>query len=177
MTAQIRLPGRPEPLVIRGPGWAASYPPSTSRRVFAAAHVAAAPVTARRITASTGMHSAGKVAEQAKVGLAAARSAEMVLVGAVLAGAGVAEPTKAGLTKVVPAAMLSAEAVLVGVAGAVLVRPVFAGAGVAEAVTQRSTGRQRFASASICGLTGSVSRRPWTPRNAVWGCPGSRRGS
>jgi Protein of unknown function (DUF993) len=51
MTAQIRLPGRPDPLVIREPGWAASYPPSTSRRVYAAAHVAAAPVTARRVTA------------------------------------------------------------------------------------------------------------------------------
>jgi hypothetical protein len=39
----IRLPGREEPLVIPEPGWASSYPPPVSRRVFAAAHVAAAP--------------------------------------------------------------------------------------------------------------------------------------
>ena len=41
MATQIRLPGRDEPLVIPEPGWAASYPPPASRRVFAAAHVAA----------------------------------------------------------------------------------------------------------------------------------------
>ena len=43
MSARIQLPGRDEPLVIAEPGWAASYPPPVSRRVFAAAHVAAAP--------------------------------------------------------------------------------------------------------------------------------------
>jgi Protein of unknown function (DUF993) len=41
--ASIVLPGRDEPLVIGEPGWAVSYPPPASRRVFAAAHVAAAP--------------------------------------------------------------------------------------------------------------------------------------
>jgi hypothetical protein len=41
VTAQIRLPGRGEPLLVREPGWAASYPPPVSRRVYAAAHVAA----------------------------------------------------------------------------------------------------------------------------------------
>jgi Protein of unknown function (DUF993) len=41
VTAAIRLPGRDEPLVIPAPGWAAGYPPPTSRRVYAAAHVAA----------------------------------------------------------------------------------------------------------------------------------------
>ena len=44
MPAQIRLPGRVSgswPLVIPEPGWAACYPPPASRRVFAAAHVAA----------------------------------------------------------------------------------------------------------------------------------------
>ena len=41
MTAAIRLPGRAEPLVIPSPGWAPGYPPPTSRRVWAAAHVAA----------------------------------------------------------------------------------------------------------------------------------------
>jgi hypothetical protein len=41
MTTAIRLPGRPEPLVIPEPGWAASYPPPWRRRVYAAAHVAA----------------------------------------------------------------------------------------------------------------------------------------
>jgi hypothetical protein len=41
VAAQIRLPGRVEQLVIPEPGWAASYPPPTSRRVYAAAHVAA----------------------------------------------------------------------------------------------------------------------------------------
>ena len=48
MAAQIRLPGRAEALVIPDPGWAASYPPPSSRRVYAAAHVAAVPATARR---------------------------------------------------------------------------------------------------------------------------------
>jgi hypothetical protein len=41
MTAQIRLPGRNEALLVPDPGWAASYPPPVSRRVYAAAHVAA----------------------------------------------------------------------------------------------------------------------------------------
>jgi len=44
LTAAIQLPGRAGgsgPLVIPSPGWAASYPPPVSRRVFAAAHVAA----------------------------------------------------------------------------------------------------------------------------------------
>ena len=40
---QIRLPGRTEPLVIPEPGWAACYPRPVSRRVYAAAHVAAHP--------------------------------------------------------------------------------------------------------------------------------------
>jgi Protein of unknown function (DUF993) len=39
--AALVLPGRSSPLVIPSPGWADSYPPSASRRVFAAAHVAA----------------------------------------------------------------------------------------------------------------------------------------
>ena len=43
VTAQIQLPGRPGPLVIPEPGWAAGYPPPACRKVFAAAHVAAAP--------------------------------------------------------------------------------------------------------------------------------------
>jgi len=43
VAAQVWLPGRDEPLVIPEPGWAASYPPPVSRRVFAAAHVAAQP--------------------------------------------------------------------------------------------------------------------------------------
>jgi Protein of unknown function (DUF993) len=41
VTAAIRLPGRPGPLVVPAPGWAAGYPPPVSRRVYAAAHVAA----------------------------------------------------------------------------------------------------------------------------------------
>jgi len=41
--AEIRLPGRPEPLLVTGPGWARRYPPPASRRVYAAAHVAARP--------------------------------------------------------------------------------------------------------------------------------------
>jgi hypothetical protein len=48
VTARIRLPGRDEPLLIPEPGWAASYPPPASRRVFAAAHVAARPGAGRR---------------------------------------------------------------------------------------------------------------------------------
>src|SRR5215471_4123477 len=47
VTAQIRLPGRREPLLIAAPGWgsrgARGYPPPVSRRVYAAAHVAARP--------------------------------------------------------------------------------------------------------------------------------------
>jgi hypothetical protein len=43
VACQIQLPGRDEPLVIPDPGWAPSYPPPASRRVFAAAHVAARP--------------------------------------------------------------------------------------------------------------------------------------
>ena len=42
-SARILLPGRAEPLEIGTPGWAASYPPPASRRVYAAAHVAARP--------------------------------------------------------------------------------------------------------------------------------------
>jgi len=40
MSATISLPGRPTPLEIGRPTWAAGYPPPTSRRVYAAAHVA-----------------------------------------------------------------------------------------------------------------------------------------
>jgi len=43
VTARIRLPDRAEPLLVAEPGWAASYPPPVSRRVYAAAHVAALP--------------------------------------------------------------------------------------------------------------------------------------
>jgi hypothetical protein len=41
--AAIVLPGRSSPLVIPEAGWAGGYPPFASRRVFAAAHVAARP--------------------------------------------------------------------------------------------------------------------------------------
>jgi hypothetical protein len=44
VTAAIQLPGRAGgsgPLVVPAPGWAAGYPPPVSRRVYAAAHVAA----------------------------------------------------------------------------------------------------------------------------------------
>jgi nucleotide-binding universal stress UspA family protein len=41
VTAAIQLPGRTRPLVIPEPGWAPAYPPPASRRVWAAAHVAA----------------------------------------------------------------------------------------------------------------------------------------
>ena len=43
MTARIRLPGRPDPLLIPAPSWAGCHPPPASRRVYAAAHVAASP--------------------------------------------------------------------------------------------------------------------------------------
>jgi len=39
--ARILLPGRGEPLIVSRPGWADSYPPPVTRRVYAAAHVAA----------------------------------------------------------------------------------------------------------------------------------------
>jgi hypothetical protein len=51
LTAQIRLPGRAEPLLIPAPGWAASHPPPLSRRVFAAAHVAALPAAGDALNA------------------------------------------------------------------------------------------------------------------------------
>jgi hypothetical protein len=41
--AAIRLPGRPDDLVVPKPLWAPTHRPPTSRRVFAAAHVAAFP--------------------------------------------------------------------------------------------------------------------------------------
>jgi Protein of unknown function (DUF993) len=40
VSARIRLPGRAEPLEVAPTGWAPGYPPPTSRRVYAAAHVA-----------------------------------------------------------------------------------------------------------------------------------------
>ena len=40
--ARIQLPGRDGPLVIPSPRWEAGYPPPSRRKVFAAAHVAAA---------------------------------------------------------------------------------------------------------------------------------------
>ena len=43
MRAAVRLPGRDEPVVVCEPGWARGYPPPRSRRVYAAAHVAARP--------------------------------------------------------------------------------------------------------------------------------------
>jgi Protein of unknown function (DUF993) len=39
--ARIMLPGRRQPLTVTRPGWAEGYPPPTSRRVYAAAHIAA----------------------------------------------------------------------------------------------------------------------------------------
>ena len=43
MAVRIWLPGRASPLDIPEPGWADRYPPPASRRVYAAAHVAARP--------------------------------------------------------------------------------------------------------------------------------------
>jgi hypothetical protein len=43
VAAEIRLPGRDEPLIIADPGWARGYPPPVSRSVYAAAHVAVRP--------------------------------------------------------------------------------------------------------------------------------------
>jgi len=43
VAVQIRLPGRAGLLEIPSPGWADGYPPPASRRVYAAAHVAARP--------------------------------------------------------------------------------------------------------------------------------------
>ncbi|HEX3487836.1 MAG TPA: DUF993 family protein [Streptosporangiaceae bacterium] len=40
-SAQISLPGSTEPLTLTRPEWATSYPPPATRRVYAAAHVAA----------------------------------------------------------------------------------------------------------------------------------------
>jgi Protein of unknown function (DUF993) len=41
VSPSVQLPGRDGPLVVASPGWARSYPPPRSRRVYAAAHVAA----------------------------------------------------------------------------------------------------------------------------------------
>jgi Protein of unknown function (DUF993) len=43
MPAEVRLPGRDEPLTIADPGWSRGHPPPVSRSVYAAAHVAARP--------------------------------------------------------------------------------------------------------------------------------------
>jgi hypothetical protein len=67
VSRQIQLPGRDEPLVIPEPGWAASYPPPVSRRVFAAAHVAARPGAARPGAARPGAARSG-AAERAGAG-------------------------------------------------------------------------------------------------------------
>ena len=40
MTATIQLPGRPRPLRVPAPRWAARHPPPVSRQAYAAAHVA-----------------------------------------------------------------------------------------------------------------------------------------
>jgi hypothetical protein len=40
-SAQISLPGQAEPLTLTRPEWTTSYPPPATRRVYAAAHVAA----------------------------------------------------------------------------------------------------------------------------------------
>jgi Protein of unknown function (DUF993) len=42
VAVQIQLPGRAGPLAVPAPRWAPGYPPPASRRVWAAAHVAAA---------------------------------------------------------------------------------------------------------------------------------------
>jgi hypothetical protein len=44
-TTRIQLPGRAGPLVIPAPGWPPGFPPPVSRRVYAAAHVAARPAS------------------------------------------------------------------------------------------------------------------------------------
>jgi hypothetical protein len=54
VTAAVRLPGRAEPLVIPSPGWAPGYPPPASRRVWAAAHVAACGAGSGRSRAAVG---------------------------------------------------------------------------------------------------------------------------
>jgi hypothetical protein len=41
MATRISLPGRAEPVEIAAPRWADGYPPPSTRRVYAAAHVAA----------------------------------------------------------------------------------------------------------------------------------------
>jgi hypothetical protein len=41
VTARIALPGRAGPLTVTAPPWAGHYPPPVTRRVYAAAHVAA----------------------------------------------------------------------------------------------------------------------------------------
>jgi dihydrodipicolinate synthase/N-acetylneuraminate lyase len=43
MTAEITLPGRAAPVQVTAPGWADSYRAPVTRRVYAAAHVAATP--------------------------------------------------------------------------------------------------------------------------------------
>jgi hypothetical protein len=60
VATRIRLPGRDELLVIPEPGWAASYPPPASRRVFAAAHVAARPAVGTRAGAGPSAGAGGK---------------------------------------------------------------------------------------------------------------------
>ncbi|HEY2505912.1 MAG TPA: DUF993 family protein [Streptosporangiaceae bacterium] len=43
MTAQILLPGRPDPTLVPLPDWSSQYPPPRLRSVYAAAHIAAQP--------------------------------------------------------------------------------------------------------------------------------------
>jgi len=64
VTAQVWLPGRADgsgPLVIPEPGWAARYPPPASRRVYAAAHVAASPASGGKVGSGVEAGSRGEV--------------------------------------------------------------------------------------------------------------------
>jgi Protein of unknown function (DUF993) len=64
VTAQVWLPGRADgsgPLVIPEPGWAARYPPPASRRVYAAAHVAASPASGGEVGSGVEAGSRGEV--------------------------------------------------------------------------------------------------------------------
>jgi hypothetical protein len=60
---RILLPGRSEPLTVTSPGWAESYPPPASRRVYAAAHVAAR--AGAHVAARAGAHVAARADTQA----------------------------------------------------------------------------------------------------------------
>src|SRR5216683_2674483 len=111
MSAEIRLPGRPEPLRIADPGWARGYPPPVSRSVYG---VAEAMDTAQR-----GMGLSWAQAREL-IARSAARAAERGTVIAAGAGTDQLPPGRHSLREIVAAYEEQLEQVQSAGAGVIL---------------------------------------------------------